>query len=153
MTSWRALAIFLLWAYKLVSNWGFRYSGMWHCHRVSDWGFIYSGMWYCHRMSGSWCFGESWCHHLKGQEVQEDCFWTSWPWRWRLCVSLKHWQAFTLHHSTILQETELSAAPLLEPPVILLSVSAYAELLNASVYCESTCRADRTVRLILWEHT
>ena len=45
------------------------------------------------------------------------------------------------------RQTETSAAPLSEPPVILLSVSARAELLNASICCESTRRAVCTVRL------
>ena len=121
----------LLSPYRLVSNWVFRYSGIWHCRRVS----------------GSWCFGETWCHRVQRQEVQEDCFWTSWPRRWRHCVSLKRWQALTLYHIAVLQETESSAAPLLEPPVISLAVSAHAELLNASIYYESTRRAVCTVRL------
>lgn len=51
-----------------------------------------------------------------------------------------------MYHSAILQETESSAAgPLVEPPVISLSVSAYTDLLNASVYYESTCGAVCTV--------
>ena len=86
-----------------------------------------------------WCFGESWCHHLHGQEVQEDCFWTYWPWRWRHCVSLKHRQALTLYHSAILPKT---------PFVSRTAVRTSSHL----AVCFSTCRAPKCKRL-LWEQT